>query len=278
MIIAVLRGKLRRWSISTTYAVSFKAPIDVATRPIYKHINMSNPTHKRVRTEEQLARKRYADRLNHKARREKDKSRVHQLEADAEKLRCELSALRAEVQELKSATNKRLTSVAASTTWRPDSPLLARYVVSEENYQEIGGQQCPSPQLPRTELVQILAESYSIPAINASIQSMSPSIRWPLFVFCVCGIGHKCKTECLEYACYQILLKAQVTLLNGIRAHVRLLPTPSLSQLLLQSTDDNPIVATMAAVFQCHKMSSIPVRFGLYILMYRLLRVRSILQ
>ncbi|KAF2190083.1 hypothetical protein K469DRAFT_438114, partial [Zopfia rhizophila CBS 207.26] len=216
----------------------------------------------RVRTEEQLARKRHADRLNQKARREKDKNRIHRLEVDIETLRAEIRALR---------------SVANTFPFpiqRPTSPLLTRPIENVEDDREHGKQRSSSPPLPRTELLQVLAASYSPAAISSAVRSVVPSGRRPLIVFCVCGIEHKSKSECLEYASYRILLRGHVALSNGTPAFTRLPRTPSLPHLLLQSTDDNPVIATIAPVFQRFVFPTIPGLFGLYILVYRLLRWR----
>ncbi|OAL45723.1 hypothetical protein IQ07DRAFT_575371 [Pyrenochaeta sp. DS3sAY3a] len=228
---------------------------------------MSTPARQRVRTAEQLARKRHADRLNHRVRREKDKNQSSQLIVDVDSLRSELGALRTELQALKSATNAFPTTIPHITTWRPFSPLLSRCVESVEVDQDAAGP-------PRTELLQILADNYSPAAISDAAQSVAPTSRWPLLVFCVCGIEHHSKSECMEYISYRILLKWQVAALHQTPVVTCPPCTPSLPHLLLQGTDDNPIAAIMAPVFQCLKTSSVPLLFGIYILMYRLLRWR----
>ncbi|KAH8198594.1 hypothetical protein TruAng_007226 [Truncatella angustata] len=55
-------------------------------------------TNKRMRTQDQLERKRAADILNHKVRRAKDKNRLDQLEAEVKRLRSEVDDLTAKLQ------------------------------------------------------------------------------------------------------------------------------------------------------------------------------------
>jgi hypothetical protein len=237
---------------------------------------MPTPNKVRVRTEEQLARKRLADRINHKVRRGKEKGRVERLEAEIESLRGELEILRRERQESREETatpnENDIASPSVMAAERAPSPLLARYI-DEERSGSDSVNHSTSPTLPRTELLQLIKANYTPEVMREGVENVGTPSRWPLIVICSCGIEHKTKSECLEYATYRILLRAHVAISNGSLAFAHLPRTPSLANLLLHSTDDNPVVAALSDMFKQFETSSMPVLFGLYILLYRLLRV-----
>ncbi|KAH6648932.1 hypothetical protein BKA67DRAFT_576337 [Truncatella angustata] len=248
-------------------------------------------TNKRMRTQDQLERKRAADILNHKVRRAKDKNRLDQLEAEVKRLRSEVDDLTAKLQisqeevarcaKCSKAEQDRLSHSSATNHGQvPDQPdvssLLAHYSDSR------CGNNIPTAWMVSSEApievdFRSMGTASSISAVVDDRIRVSPTVvdSRQMPVLCICGVRHGKSTDCLEYTSYDMLLRAHLSLLRGVSAFVHIPQSPSLLSLQLEvSDDDNPITKVLGHIFRHFEVSDMPTRFAVYILIYRLLRWR----
>lgn len=91
---------------------------------------------------------------------------------------------------------------------------------------------------------------------------------------CFCFILHQSPFECMEYRALQLLLSAHMVI-NQNPVAAQLYPrTPSMANLLLLDNDSNPVVNMLGQVMKRLRPPSLVDTMGVYLIMYRLFRVR----
>lgn len=299
----------------------------------------SNPK-KRLRTEAQLARKRHADKVNHKAKRDRTKSQMDKLEAEMVQLRQRmkeisdrLTALHADVLRGQNAYTPPTVKDQASPA--PTIPLTPDPCSGQASHSPF------SPPQAHNSLAGLpdLSPGYSFESLSAHFQRYSPSAtpaiasaslsinhdapasaatataatpfapptpqqaqspphssipsratdddngieslldilfehQNRILVDCRCGVEHKSPTECLEYSTFLILLRTHEKLSRSIyNTPPRLPRNPSLLSLFRHSCSNNPIIYILGSIFNRIHPVNVYTLFGIFLGMYRFLRV-----
>ncbi|KKK25667.1 hypothetical protein P175DRAFT_0511392 [Aspergillus ochraceoroseus IBT 24754] len=217
---------------------------------------------KRRRTEAQLARKRQADRINHKAKREQQKRQMENLETQVTNLQEAVQTLTDQVRVL----NERL---------RDQTKYLSRLeCASTPSTAADGGS--PST-LNQTRPPYQGQDMLLLSAENLSMKFPGPALGEPdnnVPVDCRCGVDHQSYYECLEYSTFLILFRAHQGLNKSISNSTRLPRTPSLVHVFRPTSTDNPVIQILGLVFSQVRPANVRTLFACYLIMYRFLRWR----
>ncbi|KAL2827800.1 hypothetical protein BDW59DRAFT_54739 [Aspergillus cavernicola] len=229
------------------------------------HSSPTTPTEgaqkKRRRTEAQLARKRQADRINHKAKREQQKRQMENLETQVNSLQEAVQSLTEQVRVL----NDRLRD---QTRYFPCFDLETPSPVP-------AGNSSTSLSLPRpipSAQDMLLLSADKLPMLLPVPALGEPDNNVP--VDCRCGVDHQSYFECLEYSTFSILLRAHQGLNNSITNSTRLPRTPSLIHVFRPTSTDNPVIQILGLVFGQVRPANVRTLFACYVVMYRFLRWR----
>lgn len=220
---------------------------------------------KRRRTEAQLARKRQADRINHKAKREQQKRQMESLETQVTNLQEAVQSLTDQVRVLNERLRDQTRYFSCFDIGETPSPVAAASNSSASFSQ-------PRP-LPNAHDMLLL------PADKLPMLVPTPAIGEPdnnVPVDCRCGVDHRSYYECLEYSTFSILLRAHQGLNKSISNSTRLPRTPSLVHVFRPTSTDNPVIQILGLVFSQVRPANVRTLFACYVVMYRFLRVRLI--
>ncbi|KAL4785965.1 hypothetical protein BJX76DRAFT_322671 [Aspergillus varians] len=218
---------------------------------------------KRRRTEAQLARKRQADRINHKAKREQQKRQMESLETQVTTLQQAVQSLTDQVRIL----NERLQDQARYFSCF-DGAETPTAVATARNSSASFTQ--PRP-LPNAQDM-LLLPADKLPMLVSTPALGEPDNNVP--VDCRCGVDHRSYYECLEYSTFSILLRAHQGLNKSISNSTRLPRTPSLVHVFRPNSTDNPVIQILGLVFSQVRPANVRTLFACYVVMYRFLRVR----
>ncbi|KAL3472290.1 hypothetical protein BJX99DRAFT_9160 [Aspergillus californicus] len=216
---------------------------------------------KRRRTEAQLARKRQADRINHKAKREQQKRQMENLETQVTNLQEAVQSLTEQVRTLNDRLLRDQTRYfSCFDLAETPSPVTAAGSSSFTQPRPVNAQDMlllPSDKLPMLLPVPALGE----PDNNVPVD-------------CRCGVDHRSYFECLEYSTFSILLRAHQGLNKSITNSTRLPRTPSLVHVFRPTSTDNPVIQILGLVFSQVRPANVRTLFACYVVMYRFLRWR----
>ncbi|KAH6685889.1 hypothetical protein F5X68DRAFT_241186 [Plectosphaerella plurivora] len=203
----------------------------------------------RVHSDAQLVRKRQMDRLKQKTNRDENKKRMEKLEGD-------MALLLSKVDGMARQLDLHLGSVPRSPSPLPMSPSTAEgnaHVKLEETGPEtaaMGGR------------VSFGDNDNYFPPAN-------------LAAHCRCGIQHLNLTECLEYSSLAMLYEAHVGIAQDPeRVPPRLPLNPPVANMILLSTEGNPVVFFASTILRQFVVSDIQTLLGIYLVAYRFLRWR----
>ncbi|KAL4974621.1 hypothetical protein BDW66DRAFT_139254 [Aspergillus desertorum] len=218
---------------------------------------------KRRRTEAQLARKRQADRINHKAKREQQKRQMENLETQVTNLQQAVQSLTDQVRVL----NERL---------RDQSRYFSCFGLAETP-SPVGAAGNPSTSFPQPRPLPNAQDMLLLPADKLPMLVPTPVLGEPdnnVPVDCRCGVDHRSYYECLEYSTFFILLRAHQGLNKSISNPTRLPRTPSLVHVFRPTSTDNPVIQILGLVFSQVRPANVRTLFACYVVMYRFLRWR----
>ncbi|KAL4805665.1 hypothetical protein BDV18DRAFT_152413 [Aspergillus unguis] len=223
---------------------------------------------KRRRTEAQLARKRQADRINHKAKREQQKRQMESLETQVSNLQQAVQSLTDQVRVL----NERLRDQSRyfSCFDLPETPSPVTAAANGTGPSIAGSLNQPRP-LPNAQDM-LLLPSDKLPMLVPAPTLGEPQNNVP--VDCRCGVDHRSYYECLEYSTFSILLRAHQGLDKSISNSTRLPRTPSLVHVFRPTSTDNPVIQILGLVFSQVRPANVRTLFACYVVMYRFLRWR----
>lgn len=227
---------------------------------------------KRRRTEAQLARKRQADRVNHKAKREQQKRQMENLETQVANLQEAVQSLTDQVRVLNGRLGDQTRYLSCFNIAEIPSPVAA---ASNSTSTTTGTSSAstslaqPRP-LPNAQDM-LLLPSDKLPMLVPSPVSGEPDNNVP--VDCRCGVDHRSYYECLEYSTFSILLRAHQGLNKSISNSTRLPRTPSLVHVFRPTSTDNPVIQILGLVFSQVRPANVRTLFACYVVMYRFLRV-----
>lgn len=217
---------------------------------------------KRRRTEAQLARKRQADRINHKAKREQQKRQMENLETQVTNLQQAVQSLTDQVRVL----NERL---------RDQSRYFSCFDLAETP-SPVGTAGNSSTSLPQPRPLPNAQDMLLLPADKLPMLVPAPVLGEPdnnVPVDCRCGVDHRSYYECLEYSTFSILLRAHQGLNTSLSNPTRLPRTPSLIHVFRPASTDNPVIQILGLVFSQVRPANVRTLFACYVVMYRFLRV-----
>ncbi|KAL4948530.1 hypothetical protein BDW69DRAFT_91041 [Aspergillus filifer] len=276
-------------------------------------VNGTGVQKKRRRTEAQLARKRQADRINHKAKREQQKRQMESLEIQVSNLQSAVQSLTDQVRVL----NERLRDQSRyfsscfgldqSPTSDSPGPGIAAGAgaagsgggggssngAGVETGMGLGmglgsGMSVPPALSASLAQAQAQAAAQARPLPNAQDMLLLPADKLPMLVpapalgepdnnvpvDCRCGVDHRSYYECLEYSTFSILLRAHQGLNKSISNSTRLPRTPSLVHVFRPTSTDNPVIQILGLVFSQVRPANVRTLFACYVVMYRFLRWR----
>ncbi|KAL4939682.1 hypothetical protein BDV06DRAFT_33087 [Aspergillus oleicola] len=248
---------------------------------------------KRRRTEAQLARKRQADRINHKAKREQQKRQMENLETQVSNLQQAVQSLTDQVRVL----NERLRDQTRYFSSCFDFDQSPSPVTAAGNGNSTGSGNANRTGIPTgmtvpsalsASLAQAQAAAPPRPLPNAQDMLLLPVDKLPMLVpapalgepdnnvpvDCRCGVDHRSYYECLEYSTFSILLRAHQGLNKSISNSTRLPRTPSLVHVFRPTSTDNPVIQILGLVFSQVRPANVRTLFACYVVMYRFLRWR----
>ncbi|KAL5333303.1 hypothetical protein BJX70DRAFT_381411 [Aspergillus crustosus] len=233
------------------------------------HASPSTPTEgaqkKRRRTEAQLARKRQADRINHKAKREQQKRQMETLETQVTNLQQAVQSLTEQVRVLNDRLRDQTRYFSCFDFAETPSPVAAAGNSSASLDQ-------PRP-VPNAQDMLLLSADKLPMLVPAPASALGePDNNVP--VDCRCGVDHRSYYECLEYSTFSILLRAHQGINKSIANSTRLPRTPSLVHVFRPTSTDNPVIQILGLVFSQVRPANVRTLFGCYVLMYRFLRWR----
>lgn len=217
---------------------------------------------KRRRTEAQLARKRQADRINHKAKREQQKRQMESLETQVTNLQEAVQSLTDQVRVLNERLRDQTRYFSCFDIGETPSPVAAAGGSSASLSQ-------PRP-LPNAHDM-LLLPADKLPMLVPTPAMGEPDNNVP--VDCRCGVDHRSYYECLEYSTFSILLRAHQGLNKSISNSTRLPRTPSLVHVFRPTSTDNPVIQILGLVFSQVRPANVRTLFACYVVMYRFLRV-----
>ncbi|KAI9370180.1 hypothetical protein BJX61DRAFT_107607 [Aspergillus egyptiacus] len=218
---------------------------------------------KRRRTEAQLARKRQADRINHKAKREQQKRQMENLETQVRNLQEAVQSLTEQVRVLNERLRDQSRAFLHFDFTQTPTPVAAAGSLVDTLHQ-------PLPVHPQDML---LLSSEKLPMLVP----VQPALGEPdnnVPVDCRCGVDHRSYYECLEYSTFSILLRAHQGLNKSITNSTRLPRTPSLVHVFRPTSTDNPVIQVLGLVFSQVRPANVRTLFACYVVMYRFLRWR----
>ncbi|KAL4875400.1 hypothetical protein BJY04DRAFT_164754 [Aspergillus karnatakaensis] len=224
---------------------------------------------KRRRTEAQLARKRQADRINHKAKREQQKRQMETLETQVTNLQEAVQSLTEQVRVLNERLRDqtRYFSCFDFTGTETPSPIAAAAAAAANSSTSLDQ---PRP-LPNAQDMLLLSAD-KLPMLVPGPALGEPDNNVP--VDCRCGVDHRSYYECLEYSTFSILLRAHQGLNKSISNSTRLPRTPSLVHVFRPTSTDNPVIQILGLVFSQVRPANVRTLFACYVVMYRFLRWR----
>lgn len=95
-----------------------------------------------------------------------------------------------------------------------------------------------------------------------------------LAAYCRCGVEHQSLTDCLEYSGFTILYEAHISIAKDpSRIPPRLPLNPPVVNMMLLSTEGNPVVFFATTILRQFVISDMQTLLGLYLVAYRFLRV-----
>ncbi|TWU70913.1 hypothetical protein ED733_000319 [Metarhizium rileyi] len=213
------------------------------------------PPEKRARTAAQLAQKRQADKIKHRANRAENKTRLENIERD-------ISFLRDTSGRDSPHDNP---EPAASETDAPVivSPFINTWLESSSKAERSA-----------TTSASASTDHLGIPHEPPSISSSSPSPYRLALVDCRCGLQHHDQTDCLELKSFTMLLESHQTLSRSPNLVLSIARNPTLSNMLLHTTTDNPLTKLIGTTLKQFQARNAETLCGLYFLVYRMLRWR----
>ena len=233
----------------------------------------SKPPTKRVRTDAQLERKRQADKLKHQLNRAESKTRLESIEKDVSFIRDTLCGLLGQVPQHQlpedtledaSATEKRSPSTAINN-WIEYTMASTRQRMNSapDANQPLGA--FPQNSGPQTQ-------PQDGAASVASISSHPNTV-----VECHCGREHNDPSECLEFTSFNVLYESHKALQERPLLALSIHKNPSLPNMLLHSIHDNSLTKLIGSALRQYGLANAETTCGLYLLVYRLLRVSWLL-
>ncbi|QKX57808.1 uncharacterized protein TRUGW13939_04928 [Talaromyces rugulosus] len=227
---------------------------------------MESAPQKRQRTELQLARKRQADRVSQKAKREQAKRNMDHLETQLAKLQDTVELLSDQLQAMHAELRER--DKHCPSHCRPPPPQSTASDVQPlgsldgDNNAETSKDENPS----------------EVPAKQPSSKkrNRSPADSPLDLIKCLCGVQHQVQSECLEYSTFSILLKTHENLAEGKELPITTwLPrTPSLVSIFCPAASTNPVIRILGAFFRQVHPTKVSTLLACCLLMYRYLRWR----
>lgn len=109
-------------------------------------------------------------------------------------------------------------------------------------------------------------QPHPLPRISASPSS-------PRAVECRCGIEHTNPDECLEHGSSSILYAAHLAISQNPKSATWIPRNPSLANMLFLAPHDNAVTTLLTTTLKQFTLQNTETLFGLYFLVYRLLRV-----
>jgi hypothetical protein len=226
---------------------------------------MESAPQKRQRTELQLARKRQADRVSQKAKREQAKRNMDHLETQLAKLQDTVELLSDQLQAMHAELRER--DKHCPCHCRPPPPQSTASDVQplgsldDDNNADTSKDENPS----------------EAPAKQPSSKkrNRSPADSPLDLIKCLCGVQHQMQSECLEYSTFSILLKTHENLAEGKELPITAwLPrTPSLVSIFCPAASTNPVIRILGAFFRQVHPTKVSTLLACCLLMYRYLRV-----
>lgn len=223
---------------------------------------------KRQRTELQLARKRQADRVSQKAKREQAKRNMDHLETQLAKLQDTVELLSDQLQAMHAELRDR--NKHCSCHCRPPPPQSTASDVQPLGSLEGDNNNVDSSKEDNQSQAEVPAKK---PPSKKRNRSPADS---PLdLIKCLCGVEHKVQSECLEYSTFSILLKTHENLAEGKELPITTwLPrTPSLVSIFCPAASTNPVIRILGAFFRQVHPTKVSTLLACCLLMYRYLRV-----
>lgn len=229
---------------------------------------MEGAPQKRQRTELQLARKRQADRLSQKAKREQAKRNMDHLETQLAKLQETVELLSDQLQAMHAELRDRDRHCSCHCR----SPATTASVVPP-----LGSLEGVSNLDPIQDGTSKPAAGVEVPVKKTSSKkrSRSPADSPLDLIKCLCGVEHRVQSECLEYSTFSILLKTHENLAEGKDLPITTwLPrTPPLVSIFCPSASTNPVIRILGSFFRQVHPTKVSTLLACCLLMYRYLRV-----
>lgn len=89
-------------------------------------------------------------------------------------------------------------------------------------------------------------------------------------------MNHNDQSECLELKSFTVLYESHKALSESPHLAIHIPKNPTLPNLMLHAIDDNPLTLLIGSTLQQYKLRNIETLFGIYLLTYRLLRVKPL--
>ncbi|KAF5012148.1 hypothetical protein FDECE_1797 [Fusarium decemcellulare] len=215
---------------------------------------------RQVRTEAQLNRKRFTDRVKHRENRQDHQARMSRIEESISHILHDLRAISTQLQ----TSNSLIAQNRSEPLLIDDTP--------EHTTESHGPMSFLNGEFP---LDSFLSSSFSDWPILPNPESPSLSIYRPTppLIDCRCGVHHSSQTDCLEYCSFTVLYETHSAFPQDPYRARSIPRNPSLSDLTFPATCKNPVVRFLSAFIRGFKLKNPETMFGIYFFGYRLMRV-----
>ncbi|KAJ3538503.1 hypothetical protein NM208_g5880 [Fusarium decemcellulare] len=225
---------------------------------------------RQVRTEAQLNRKRFTDRVKHRENRQDHQARMNRIEESISHILHDLRAISTQLQ----------TSNSLIAQTRPEPSLMddtSEHSLVDDTSEHTTTSHGSMSFLNREfALDSFLSSSFSDWPILPNPESPSLSIYRPTppLIDCRCGVHHSSQTDCLEYCSFTVLYETHSAFPQDPYRARSIPRNPSLSDLTFPATCKNPVVRFLSAFIRGFKLKNPETMFGIYFFGYRLMRWR----